>query len=179
MGTMTALRPFEPTPWMEHPDRGCKNYTPDDFHPLQGNQPGGPAGLTINQLKNICHTCPVEMECRTYAVQRPDLLGVWGGSSENERRNWRNGRTRRRPRIRKHGTITGYQQHRERNETPCPACTSAHNRTRRRRQPDPLPDVPTPATPPRTGTPLEQCPHCRRWCQPYHNCQHPLNEGAA
>jgi WhiB family redox-sensing transcriptional regulator len=39
----------------------------------------------------ICRGCAVKDECLTYAVADPELLGTWGGVSEQERRRMRRG----------------------------------------------------------------------------------------
>ena len=33
----------------------------------------------------VCAGCPVLLECRVYALSRPERYGVWGGLSEAER----------------------------------------------------------------------------------------------
>lgn len=37
------------------------------------------------EAKKICYKCPIILECFDYAVEIPDLYGVWGGSSYRER----------------------------------------------------------------------------------------------
>jgi WhiB family transcriptional regulator, redox-sensing transcriptional regulator len=39
--------------------------------------------------KTLCRTCPVQGRCLQYALERPELLGCWGGTSEAERRELR------------------------------------------------------------------------------------------
>jgi WhiB family transcriptional regulator, redox-sensing transcriptional regulator len=34
----------------------------------------------------MCAECAVKDDCLAYAVLRPDLVGVWGGTTERERR---------------------------------------------------------------------------------------------
>jgi WhiB family redox-sensing transcriptional regulator len=36
--------------------------------------------------KRICASCAVRVECLAYALRSNEQLGVWGGMSENERR---------------------------------------------------------------------------------------------
>lgn len=38
------------------------------------------------KAKNICLACPVQAECRDYAIAIREPHGVWGGLSEKERR---------------------------------------------------------------------------------------------
>ena len=35
--------------------------------------------------KHICAECPVRVECFEYAIDRPALLSVWGGTKPSER----------------------------------------------------------------------------------------------
>lgn len=34
----------------------------------------------------ICNRCRVRPDCLTYALARPELSGIWGGTSDGERR---------------------------------------------------------------------------------------------
>jgi WhiB family redox-sensing transcriptional regulator len=44
--------------------------------------------------KKICERCPVLAECRSYALEREERFGVWGGLTEAERRSrFANGRS--------------------------------------------------------------------------------------
>lgn len=62
--------------WM---DRGeCIGLSADFFHPRRG-QPTEPA-------KAICAGCPVQKDCLEYALVNFLKVGVWGGTSERERR---------------------------------------------------------------------------------------------
>ena len=38
------------------------------------------------EAKTICRTCPVQHECLTYALEKPEPYGIWGGLSERERK---------------------------------------------------------------------------------------------
>lgn len=40
----------------------------------------------VREAKRICNEdCPVRDECRDYALDRPEPIGVWGGLDEYER----------------------------------------------------------------------------------------------
>lgn len=39
--------------------------------------------------KKICHECPVEEQCRTWAMENGQDFGIWGGMGDWERRNIR------------------------------------------------------------------------------------------
>jgi WhiB family redox-sensing transcriptional regulator len=42
--------------------------------------------------RGLCQDCPVRQECLDTALADPDLVGVWGGTSERERREMRRAR---------------------------------------------------------------------------------------
>jgi WhiB family transcriptional regulator, redox-sensing transcriptional regulator len=56
---------------------------PELFFPV-GNS--GPALAQIAEAKAVCGRCPVVAECRDWAVQAGPVDGVWGGTTESERR---------------------------------------------------------------------------------------------
>ena len=71
----------------------CRFEDPELFFPL-GNS--GPALLQIAEAKAVCGRCPVVADCLAWALDNGVDFGVWGGMSEDERRNLkrRNARTR-------------------------------------------------------------------------------------
>jgi WhiB family transcriptional regulator, redox-sensing transcriptional regulator len=64
------------TPWMN--DGSCRNHPPEVFFPSDG------VGVTLAQ--RICATCPVREPCLEYALENRIDHGVWGATSERERR---------------------------------------------------------------------------------------------
>ncbi len=72
----------------------CLDVDPELFFPI-GN--AGPALRQIAQAKAICHRCPVAETCLTWAMDTNQDHGVWGGLTEDERRN----RRRRQNRLRR------------------------------------------------------------------------------
>lgn len=88
----------------------------------------------IAAAKSICSVCPVRSQCLRYALERPQLDGVWGGATRVERAEMR--RTRRvTVRTAKacgpmEGTSAGYKRHHRAKERPCEACRDAYNRDR-------------------------------------------------
>jgi WhiB family transcriptional regulator, redox-sensing transcriptional regulator len=64
------------TPWMN--DGSCRDHPPEVFFPSDG------VGVTIAQ--RICATCPVREPCLEYALANRIDHGVWGATSERERR---------------------------------------------------------------------------------------------
>lgn len=70
------LPPDSVTAWM---NRGnCRNYDPAVFFPSDG--------VGVDHARKICETCPVQGECLEYALTERIDHGVWGGTSERERR---------------------------------------------------------------------------------------------
>jgi WhiB family redox-sensing transcriptional regulator len=69
----------------------CRNEDPDLFFPIGTS---GPSLLQTEQAKAVCRRCPVREQCLRWALETRDCLGVWGGTSENERRALRRRRQR-------------------------------------------------------------------------------------
>ncbi len=64
------------TDWM---DRGlCRSYPPETFFPSDG--------VGVEVAKRICAECPVKAECLDHALDNRIDHGVWGGTSERQRR---------------------------------------------------------------------------------------------
>ena len=72
----------------------CLDEEPELFFPI-GNT--GPALLQIEEAKAVCFRCEVRGICLEWAMESGQDAGVWGGLSEDERRNRnrRNARARR------------------------------------------------------------------------------------
>lgn len=47
----------------------------------------------FRRARQICATCPVQLDCLRYALQFPhgDIYGIWGGLNQQERRNLHKG----------------------------------------------------------------------------------------
>jgi WhiB family redox-sensing transcriptional regulator len=58
-----------------------------DFHPASA---GGRANREIREAVRaalrVCHSCPVRAECLRWAVEAKEYYGIWGGTTEKERR---------------------------------------------------------------------------------------------
>jgi hypothetical protein len=53
----------------------------------------GPDLAATAAAKAVCETCPALSACREWAIaQEPPLYGIWGGLTENERRQVRRSR---------------------------------------------------------------------------------------
>ncbi|WP_327714185.1 WhiB family transcriptional regulator [Streptomyces sp. NBC_00490] len=67
--------------WRER--AACQDVDPDLFFPI------GTAGLTLVQIdeaKAVCARCPVRERCLQWALDAGQVEGIWGGTTESERR---------------------------------------------------------------------------------------------
>jgi WhiB family redox-sensing transcriptional regulator len=61
----------------------CRETDPELFFPIAACGPG--AGETA-RAKAVCAACRVRRECLQYALATHQVHGIWGGTSEDERR---------------------------------------------------------------------------------------------
>ncbi len=61
----------------------CRNEDPELFFPIGTT---GPAASQVDQAKIVCSSCSVVDPCLEWALQTGQDAGVWGGTSEDERR---------------------------------------------------------------------------------------------
>ena len=72
--------------WNEHHWRinaMCRDLDPDLFFPV------GVTGGAVDQIdaaKEFCDICPSQNQCLEFAVTTNQEYGVWGGTTEDERR---------------------------------------------------------------------------------------------
>ncbi|MEU5211740.1 WhiB family transcriptional regulator [Streptomyces sp. NPDC020742] len=78
-------------------EAACRAEDPELFFPVGTN---GPALLQAQQAKSVCQRCPVTERCLEWALEHGQDAGVWGGTSEEERRTLRRRAARRRARSR-------------------------------------------------------------------------------
>jgi WhiB family redox-sensing transcriptional regulator len=79
-GLLRRQRDAEGADWRDR--AACRDVDPDLFFPI------GTAGeslLQIDEAKLICQTCPVRGPCLRWALDSGSA-GVWGGTTEDERR---------------------------------------------------------------------------------------------
>jgi WhiB family redox-sensing transcriptional regulator len=60
----------------------CRGEDPELFQPISET---GPALLQIAEAKAVCAHCPVAEQCLQEALAGGEV-GVWGGTTEDERR---------------------------------------------------------------------------------------------
>lgn len=51
-------------------------------------------GVNTNEAKEVCAGCSVREECLEYALDYPEIFGIWGGCSPVERKRLRRARLR-------------------------------------------------------------------------------------
>ena len=59
----------------------CRGMDPELFHPKRGESNAS--------AKAVCRGCAVRLECLTRSLEECERLGVWGGTSERDRRSLR------------------------------------------------------------------------------------------
>jgi WhiB family transcriptional regulator, redox-sensing transcriptional regulator len=64
-------------------DAICRDTDPDLFFPVGST---GYALVQIDRAKQVCGECPVSQDCLQYAIDTNQDSGIWGGTSEEERR---------------------------------------------------------------------------------------------
>lgn len=71
-----ALPSVESEEWRK--DASCKEYPPVVFFPSDG--------VGVEAARKICAFCTVKTACLEFALENSIDHGVWGGTSERERR---------------------------------------------------------------------------------------------
>jgi len=61
----------------------CRDTDPELFFPIGTT---GQALLQISRAKSVCDECPVSVDCLEFAIETNQDTGIWGGTSEDERR---------------------------------------------------------------------------------------------
>ncbi|MDX2705836.1 WhiB family transcriptional regulator [Streptomyces sp. PA03-6a] len=61
----------------------CSDEDPELFFPISGS---GLGMAQIGEAKAVCRRCPVTARCLEWAVETGPMEGIWGGTTESERR---------------------------------------------------------------------------------------------
>lgn len=66
------------------PDKqpACRDEDPELFFP---HGKSGPALIQIEEAKEVCRRCPITQVCLEWALNT-DSHGIWGGTTEDERK---------------------------------------------------------------------------------------------
>jgi WhiB family redox-sensing transcriptional regulator len=87
MSTLSEAVAAEHSPLDQPPnwrtDAACRCCSPDLFFPAGTT---GPAEHEVKAAKAVCGTCPVQSACLLYALQTRQDFGIWGGTTQEERR---------------------------------------------------------------------------------------------
>lgn len=130
----------------------CRDEDPELFYPL-----GHGAPAQVEQAKAVCRRCDVKDTCLKWALESGEDFGIWGGLTEDERREVKRRATARPPQrdcadcgetfqpglasqkrcvpcrmppLKPCGTEAAYRRHMEAGERPCDACATARREYR-------------------------------------------------
>ena len=81
MLTTTIRNHWNDLDWRD--DATCRDLDPDLFFPV------GVTGVAVEQIeaaKAFCKVCPSQGQCLEFAITTNQEYGVWGGTTEDERR---------------------------------------------------------------------------------------------
>ena len=70
--------------WRQHAI--CRDTDPDLFFPVGTT---GQVLIQIDRAREVCNECPVKPDCLEFALETNQDSGIWGGTSEEERRTMR------------------------------------------------------------------------------------------
>jgi WhiB family redox-sensing transcriptional regulator len=82
--TWTRTHDWDADDWRDR--ASCRTVDPDLFFPV------GTTGMALVQIENakaVCRACDVQGACLEFALATNQESGVWGGTSEEERRKLR------------------------------------------------------------------------------------------
>ncbi|MFF7458497.1 WhiB family transcriptional regulator [Kitasatospora sp. NPDC008115] len=65
----------------------CRGTDPELFFPI-GSGTSFPTLVQSDEAKAVCARCPVSRQCLEWALDAP-VEGIWGGTTETERRELR------------------------------------------------------------------------------------------
>jgi WhiB family transcriptional regulator, redox-sensing transcriptional regulator len=80
---------LQPVEWQTN--ARCTEVDPEIFFPERGG--------SSKSARAVCDKCLVKQDCLEYALKNKEQFGIWGGTSERERRKIRRERARRRLRA--------------------------------------------------------------------------------
>jgi WhiB family redox-sensing transcriptional regulator len=64
-------------------DAACSGLDPDLFFPIGSS---GASLLEIEAARHVCQGCTVTVPCLRWALDHGQVQGIWGGTTEEERR---------------------------------------------------------------------------------------------
>ena len=82
---------LQPVDWQANARCTDVSVDPEIFFPERGG--------SSKAARAVCKDCKVQSQCLDYALNNKEQFGIWGGTSERERRRLRKERTLRRLRA--------------------------------------------------------------------------------
>lgn len=67
--------------FLEDSRRVCENVDVDVFFPDEKN-----VMEQRSVIRDYCNVCPVREDCLEYALENNEIYGIWGGTTEIERK---------------------------------------------------------------------------------------------
>jgi WhiB family transcriptional regulator, redox-sensing transcriptional regulator len=71
----------ERTDWRDH--AACRYHDPELFFPISTT---GAAAPQVEAAKRVCAGCPVRLQCLRWSLDTGQDAGIWGGTTDEERR---------------------------------------------------------------------------------------------
>jgi len=94
-------------------EASCRSYPIDYFFDKE-------AEVVTDFVRELCTSCTVRESCLRMAIAT-DSIGIWAGTTTEERRKMRSKRVT----VAQCGTTSGHHRHRSRGEKPCEPCRLA------------------------------------------------------
>jgi WhiB family redox-sensing transcriptional regulator len=79
----TYLKPIHSN-WEWQEEGVCRSFETNTFF-LENSLRGKKKSQKEKIAVSICNTCPVKMQCLEHALNTPEIYGVWGGMTEEQR----------------------------------------------------------------------------------------------
>lgn len=76
---MKPIKPDMPN-WVELGRALCREIDPELFFPVKYEDV-----VQTRQAKAVCKNCELIKPCFQYALDRPEIVGIWGGTSSADR----------------------------------------------------------------------------------------------
>jgi WhiB family transcriptional regulator, redox-sensing transcriptional regulator len=84
MSAVTAVPAGDrPMDWLDH--AACRGSDPELFFPAS-DLSAGAGRAQVDAAKQVCRRCPVSGTCLSWAFDNGQEAGIWGGTTEEERR---------------------------------------------------------------------------------------------
>lgn len=78
-----ALKPIADN-WEWQFDGACNGAETDEFF-LEDGMRGSTKRKRELKAIEVCNTCPVKQQCLDHALSVPEIYGIWGGMTEDQR----------------------------------------------------------------------------------------------